>query len=345
MANYTTANLTKAQALVTQMFNSGEKRFRTPVVLQEFTKSGEIMIPGIDMLRTREDRSVEANYLKRSSRSLGTGGRAHNHTGTGGDSGILTPSWQTYSDDFSYTLKQGDTNVYDLEQQIANDFADVIANFAEGLETVATQFVHTERAGVNSYDRQGRFNNTSDVFEVLAASENRAVQITKTMMDANKYQGMNKVVFCDSVAYDKFEYYANQGTGNSTNTSFQFSGMTFVKAFDLDALAVALGYTQGYWITAPVGTFAVLDWIPKQNREGIETKVNKYGSIINPVDGLLYATHEYEERANGTSVNGYTQDVKKEIEVSIDMAFEVSPLSLANDSVFKASAFVTTYSS
>lgn len=345
MANYASANLTKAQTLLSQMFNAGEKAFRQPVVFNEFRKSAEIMIPSHNIVRTREDRPVEVNYLKRTARSLGTGGRLHNHTGAKGDSGIITPSWQAYDDKFKYSLKQGDTNVYDLDMQIANELSNVIANFAEGLESAATTFLHTERSGVNAYDRQGKFNGSTDVFEILAAAESRAVQITKTMMDFNKFQGMGYVVFCDSVAYDKFESYANQGTGNSTNTSFQFSGVTFVKAFDLDALAVALGYTQGYWITAPVGTFAVLDWIPKQNREGIETKVNAYGSLLNPVDGLIYATHEYEERADDSDNNGYSQDVVKQVQVSVDLAFESAPLSVANKSVFKAGAIVTAYSS
>jgi hypothetical protein len=341
MANYQTANLVKAQTIITAQHNSGEKRFRIPVTLLEMLKSTEYMIPSHKVVRTREDRTVEVNYLKRTARSLGTGGRIHNHVGTKGDSGIITPAWTPYSDKFMYSLKQGDNNLYDLDMQIANELSNVIGNFAEGIEAVAATYLHTNKTGINPYTRQGSFNATTDALEITESTYgDYAIQITKTMMDSNKYQGMGYVIFCDSVAYNKFEKQANQGSANSTNLSFQYSGVTFIKSLELDALAVVDGYTKGYWIVAPVGTFGVLDWITKQNREGIETKENKYGTLLNPVDGLLYATHEYEERFDGTSTNGYSQDVKKEIEISIDLAFVTSPLSNAGETVLHAVALV-----
>jgi len=68
--------------------------------------------------------------------------------------------------------------------------------------------------------------------------------------------------------------------------------------------------------------------------------VNIYGSILNPVDGLQYAIHSYEQRANGTSVNGYTQDVLTEVEVSLDVALQHAPLSTAGETPLMAFALV-----
>ena len=65
-----------------------------------------------------------------------------------------------------------------------------------------------------------------------------------------------------------------------------------------------------------------------------------YGSLANPVDGLQYGVHMYETRADGTAVNGYTQDVLTEVEVSIDIALEKAPLSVAGASPIHAFALV-----
>jgi hypothetical protein len=344
MANYTKANLVKAQALMTQRFNSGELRYRQPATFLEFRRQAEIMIPSHKELRTREDRAVEVNYFARSARSLGTGGRTHNHTGVKGDSETLTPTWTAYDDKFKYNLKQADISVYDMESELANEFGQVVANFAEGLEAVASNYLFNNRSGVNTYARQGAFNATQDAFEITESTEgDRAVQITKSAMDFNKYQGIPYVFFCDTVAYDKFEKQANQGSGNSDNLSFQFSNIRFVKSIDLDASAAGLAtpYTKGFWIAVPEGMIASLDWIPRQNRQGVSVPpISEYGTLMNPVDTLMYATHKYMEAEDGSASNGYTQDVKTEVEISIDLALEHAPLTTADETPLQAFALV-----
>lgn len=329
MANYTTANLVKAQTILTNQFNAGEVRFRNPVTFLEFIRNTEIMVPSHNQVRTRNDRTVETNYFLRSARSLGTGGILHNHTGVKGDSSVLTPSWTTYDDKFYNSLKQADISVYTLEQQIANELRNVVGNFAEGLETVAANYLANNRVTANSYAAQGTFDATDDVFDITESSEgDRAIQITKTVMDFNKFQGIPYIIFCDTVAFDKFEKQANQGSANSSNLSFQFSNARFIKSIDLDTVAAALSVprTKGFWIAVPEGMISCLDWIPVQNRNGVVTKENMYGTFINPVDGLTYGTHSYEERVDDTAANGYAQDVKTETQIFIDISLQHAPL-------------------
>lgn len=347
MPQYKGANLVKAQTIMTAMFARAAVRFRQPATFMEFTRNREIMLPSHNVVRGREDRAVEVIYNKRSARALGST-RSHGHTGTKGDSDVLTPVWQTLTDVFNYSLKQADNNVQSLDQQIANEFANVLANFAVGADQLAAEYLFNNRTQENSYGRQGVWNGTQDVFVIDGTDEKaraRAIQISKTVMDAHDYQGIPYVFFCDSMAYDIFEAQSAQGSGNSENLAFNFSNARFVKSLGLDALFAALGtpYVEGAWIVVPEGMIGCLDWIPKQNRAAVETKVNKYGNLINPIDGLLYGTHEYEARYNGSSTgdndNGYTQDVKNEVEVSIDIALEHAPTDVANTSPMYAFAF------
>jgi hypothetical protein len=344
MAFYATADLVKAQLRIS---SEAEQRFRVPALWKKFLDGAAGFVPGYMDVRTSERRTVETNYKKRTARSLTTTGRAHNHTGNTGDSGVLALSWTTYSDPFSQTVKQGDSNVFKHQEQFEDMLMNSIINFAEGLEATATSYLFTNRSGVNVATQEGTFNATQDVFEITITDATngynpRAVQITKMIMDLNKYQNMNFVVACDTISYNKFDFLLHQGTANSTNTSFQFSGVTFIHAPGLYALAGALAapYTDGFWCVVPEGMIAALPWIPVQNRTGLVTQVNRYGQIFNPVDRLNYAFHAYDTRADGSAIGGEKQDVVVQYELSTDAALHTLPVSVAGETVIQAFAFV-----
>lgn len=343
MANRTTANLVKAQAKLIGAFQSSELRFRNPATYLAIKAMSNIMFPNYNELRVREDRTIETNYFKRAARALGSGGRIHNHTGTHGDTAVLTPTWATYDDKFAMSLKQADNSLYNAQEQMNQEVNDIIANFMEGYETAATAYLFNNRSGVNVATAEGTFDATDDVFEIAEAKENRAIQITDIAVDANKYP-KGATIFCDSISFAKFQYQANQGAGNSANLSFQFdmNGNTFVHSIGLGALAAGLvsAYAKGFWIVVPNGTVGVLPWIPKQNVQGVSTKENEYSNILNPIDGEVYAVHSYETRVDGTATNGYTQDVLTEYQFSQDLAFAKAPLSVASETPILAFAIV-----
>ncbi|GAG30513.1 unnamed protein product, partial [marine sediment metagenome] len=247
-----------------------------------FLKNTEIMVPGHMELRTREDRVVETNYFLRTTRALGTG-RTHNHTGAQGDSGTLTPAWTTYNDKFVSSIKESDNKIYSLEEMHLSKLENVVANFAEGLEAIAAAYLFANRSGVNVATAEGTFDAVDDTFEITEATNgNRSIQITRMVMDINKYQGVNYDVVCDSIAFNKFQFDAAQGISNSTNTSFQFQNVTFIHDPSLTAAAAGLvsAYAKGYWIAVPEGTIAALPWIPTQNRAGVDFgNIAKYGTI------------------------------------------------------------------
>jgi len=342
MANFATAALVKAQAKLQAAFQSNELRFRDPAVHKLFLQNSSIMFPDYNELKTRDDRTVETNYATRTARSLGSA-RSHNHTGAQGDSAVMTPSWTTYSDDFVSTIKEADNKIYSYEEMHMSKMQNVIANFAEGLDSAASTYLFSNRTGVNGATVEGTFDATDDTFEITESTNgNRAIQITKMVMDINKYQGVRFSIVCDSIAYNKFMFNAAQGVSNATNYSFQFQGIDFIHDPALTAAAAGLAsaYSKGYWIAVPEGSIGALPWIPKQNKQGLELKEASYGSILNPIDGIQYAVHTYEERADGTSLGGYTQDVKIETEISVDIAYVHAPLSAAGATPMFAFALV-----
>lgn len=343
MANRTTANLVKAQVKLLGAFQSSELRYRVPSTYLALKAMSSLMFPNYEALRTREDRTIETNFLTRSKRTLGTGGRTHNHTGVSGDSATLTPTWVTYDDDFAMTLKQADNSMYNAQEQMNAELQDVIANIMEGYEAIATAYLFNNRSGVNVATYNGTFDATDDVFEIASANETLAIQTTEIALDANKYP-KGATVFCDSISYGKFLFQKNQGNANSTNLAYQFemNGFTFVHSIGLGALGAALAsaYSKGFWIVVPNGTVASLPWIPVQNRRGHVSTVGTYSNILNPIDGESYAVHSYETRTDGTSVNGYTQDEITHYEISQDLSFAKAPLTTASETPILAFGIV-----
>lgn len=101
----------------------------------------------------------------------------------------------------------------------------------------------------------------------------------------------------------------------------------------------------------PAETFALLPWIPKQNRTGYgdyESYNGGYGTIVDPFGmtvtdfdatgqavqvPLSYALYAYTQASDDQANNGYYQDQVTQFEISLDFAPTLAPLSDANASV------------
>lgn len=334
MPNRVSANLLKAQGKATAAFQSSELRYRVPSTYLAIKAMTPTLIPNLEAEKTREDRAVEVLYFKRNKRTLLTTDRQHTHSFGGGDTDVLTPTWVTRCDGFGMTLKQADNNHYNAQEQMNREVGDVVSNFAESLETMATAYLFNNRTGVNVANYNGTFDATDDVFEILEANKDLSIQTTEMAMDANAYP-KGSIVFADSKAYGMFLYQKNQGGGNSENTAYQFdmNGITIIHCIGLGALAsgLASAYSKGFWICVPYGSVGTWSWIPRQNRIGVSTKVGEYSNIINPITSDVLAVHSHVERVDGTAVNGMTQDEKTDYEFSMDINFSKAPLSTASE--------------
>jgi len=341
MANYDPSALAKAQGKLTQKFESESLKYRTPSTFLKIRELSEIMMPSHKELRTREDRTVEAYTFARTARTLSTG-RSHDHTGTKGDTLVLTPSWETKSDSFSISLKQADNNVMTYSEMFENELENTVRNFAEGLEADAIDFLVNSRSSVGEVSSLATYDGTNELYTIPVADLPQGVQTAEIIMEENDLKG-EYVFFCDSKSYRQFEFNMNQGQGNATNLGFQYGNSEFVHSIGLDnVLNTATGgsFSEGVFCVVPKDALASLDWIPVQNRRGENTKEQTYASFINPIDGLTYAVHDYAERSDQSSVGGYTQDELRQYEVSIDIALETAPLTEAGETCIQFFAFV-----
>jgi hypothetical protein len=140
--------------------------------------------------------------------------------------------------------------------------------------------------------------------------------------------------FVHSEAFQQLaNYLIQQGQGNSENLFWQLDGLM---GFNSQEIAT-VGYTGSGYIFEE-GTVGIMPWIPKLNLDGYQDEVGKYFSIPDPLgSGLTFAVHEYKARADNHAAAGERQDVNVEVEISVDLAPVIAPMSTANASpVFKA---------
>ncbi len=342
MSIYSSTGLVKAQMMINGAIGAQDKRYRSPESWLLFMRSSQSFLKDFASLRVRDDKADEANWFTRTSRALGTT-ITHNHTGTVGDTGVLTLNWGTYSDKFAKTTKQADGKIINADQVINNELENCFINFIEQLDDEASDFLVNNRSNINPAALNGAFDATNFVYEINATNYGTsAIAITKRVMDINKYQGVMMVISCDSIAFTEFERQAAQGAQNATNYAFQFNGVTFIHDPSLTAKAAAIDatYTKGFWMAIPDGTIGATQFIEPIYKRGEVTQVNRYGSLTNPIDGSQLGIHMYDTRADGTSKGGAPQDVVTEVQIYQEVAFVKAPLSTATETTIQAFAFV-----
>ena len=332
MANFSASNLVKAQSILNQNFNNPELRLQPAPILALGRRNNDIMMPSHSMLRTREDRPIEAYIIKRNKRTTTGSKRTFDHQGVLGDSLPVEILFTPFVDKFRFSLKWLDNNMYDPDVVLANQFSQCFQNIRNDIETFLKDFLFTEKTKVNEATRNGEWNATNNAFEI-STSPDRGLffEDAKSMMRQNYYAGMYDVI-TDAKLYRDAAFYSNQGSANATNLQFQFSGMNILESttlFDSE-------YPTGVALFLPNSSFGVLDWIPRQNRQGhgdYNSYVGGYGTMTDPSSGLTMAVHGYSARANTSAANGNEQDVVIEFEVSVDISPNLAPISNTDETV------------
>lgn len=331
MANFSESNLLTAQAMLNDKAKKPENRFKPSPTIQLGLSNLPYLMPDHGTLRTREDRAVKAYLLGKSVRTAGTA-RSATHTGNRGVSIEQTLTWAVYSDKFSISLKQMDNNLFGFNMTLAQQLENAMKNCLIAAETYEIGQLQTNRSQVNIATSGGTFNAGQNAFEVATAGNLYWAKM-RSMMRQNYYEDGNFDVITNSSGKVNFDNYAAQGGSNATNLAYQAMGLNVVESVEL---ADANYPTSDVSLIMPSGVFAVLPWIPKQNRQGYggyASYLGGFGTIQDPWGlGITFAVHGYASRVDTSASNGNVQDNLFEFEVSIDMAHAVAPLSTANES-------------
>jgi hypothetical protein len=342
MANYATSVLAKGQAVVTKRNQAPEQRRKMPTVMELALKNQEVSIPNAPDLRKSDLRPVEIYYFKDVAPGATTT-KAHNHTGSFGDTNKVELTYVTHVEKIQLPRKIAQNNIMTYESMFNNLYEMKWKNLRKRHDDSALAFLLANRlqlaAGVVNPQiasaNPGTWNDVNYALEVDAVKSSRFAQKIKSFMAARLYAGSEYDVVADLQMADEFEFQKNQGQGNNQNTSFQFSGLNISTTQD----QISSNYNNGSVLIMPRFMFSGMFWNDPLNVKGVnsgENEVGMLGTVADPLgSGAVADISMYTQRAD-TSANltgGSTQDVVDEWEIALTIAYAAPPLSTAGESV------------
>ncbi len=343
MSFYEPTKLVDGQALFSEKMMSGEWRTPNSAAIN-VAKNGALANPSLTLLRDREDRAVKAYFPKRLAATDGTG-RAALHTGDKGDSVAVDIQWTTFSEPFAISLEQGNNNLLSFEEQYAKDLKNAIFNIISRADAWLVAQVVADKTQVAESHGFGTFNVSAYDYRVDLADEDLFFENVQAYLEGNDYRGgLTGIV--DSRLKVLANKISNQGAGNSLNTQFTVEGFDTITGTNKEILDIVSDY-KASGVFFPTELVGVLPWIPKKNRKSIDStqvmnEVGDFGSIYVPELDMDFALSIYSKRVNGSSENGTAQDVKMQVEVSVDLAYVSAPMSEANRSVVHSAGLLPT---
>jgi hypothetical protein len=334
MADLVSSNLLAFQSRISDRYAAKELREQQNPILATALGYSNFIVDDPMAVKESERRSVYAYYIKRKAATNGTA-RAYNHTGTQGDSVQVALSWSTFSETFGINLTAGLDNVFKNQVQFDNQMLQAMRNLRERIGLSFLTSLHASRTQVkNATIKNLAWNVTNFAFENASLQSNFFAQNAISILRQHKYY--DKIDFItDSVINKQFDFLRAQGAGNSTNYSFQFQDVGAVMEHPLLSTSVVTTYANGIALAMPQYSFSAIPWLPSINRKGqgdMTSYVGGFGTIADPTTpGLTYALHGYSNRVDASASNGSAQDVKMEFELSVDISFQIAPLSTANE--------------
>lgn len=343
MANYSTARWEAFQYKLNELMQKPEFKYKPSPALMKFMKNSDFLIPASEKERVlgvkqSDQDTVYVNLLNKQSITTGSA-RAYNHTGSINDSTREELSFTTYAADFTYSKKATDRVIWAEAEMVSAQMLSAIIDLHSAIETALMTNLNTNKSQVERYTaagsgtlRSGTWDATNYILQIANSDYDLWMQRSKGFMREQYYRDGQFETIVDETLNQKAEYLIQQGQGNSVNFGWQALGLMgdVTQELTLDAGYVGMGYIF------PVGSIGIVPWIPRMNRQGFGdpgAAGGFYTSMPDPLgSGLTFAVHEYYEGADNNSAAGETQDVNVHVEISVDLAPLVAPMSTANAS-------------
>jgi hypothetical protein len=335
MANFADSVWNAAQYKLNEMMQKPEFKHKPSAALSVFLKNTQFLIPASERERLWNQKpsdsiGVTIKTLDKQTTTAASA-RAAAHTGNNNDATTTTATYVTYAQKFKYSIKESDKHVFNLAEMVAAQIRSASIALHAVVETAYLALLNTYKTQVvvSSSPQSGTWDGTAFIFEVNSSQANFYFQRLIAFMQEQYYSG-NFDVVNNMAASISAGQLVQQGQGNQTNLGWQMMGLNMVTSTEYTN---PTGYTQASYII-PEGTIGVLPWIPDLNRRGFGDTFGNGGSYRTMPDplgsGLTFAVHEYATGADTNSTYGETQDIDIQVEISVDLAPVIAPMSTSN---------------
>ena len=338
MSNFVSSALLAFQSKVNKKFNASELRELQNPILRQAIKYSDFILANVDQIKESDKRSVYTYFLKKTAATNGTA-RSYAPTGVQGDSGQVSLSWVTFSEPLGLNMQVGYDNVFDTMTLLDYMLMDKQRILRERIGTYIVQQLHnnrTQTAPNTVTVRNSSWNAANFAFENTQDQLDLFFENAASVMRQNKYYDKLDVI-ADPVIFKRARYDQSQSAGNAQNLAFQFQSYNPEGIMEHEVLGneVAIPYTGGCAIVLPQASFAVIPWIPEINRKGwgdYEDFNGGFGVLDDATGlGIKYAVRGWAQKQDTSAAGGTVQDINMNLELSVDIAFNVAPMSTAGE--------------
>lgn len=345
MSDYALSVLVNGQALVTERNNKAEQRRPAPTILRKALAEQDYSNPGAQELRTSPLRPVDVAYFKDVAAGAATG-KTYNHTGTYGDSGKVNVTYVTTVETIGLPIKMGANNFLSHSKIFANLYEQKWKNLENRQDIAALAALIAGKNQLTAATMDGRlasagitWDDTTKSIQIAASDNSFFIAKGKSAMVAMllNYMGDEYDVICDPQMMMQFDKFMNQGSGNETNTSYQFMGCNFIQT----QRVIDSAFPKGATLWMPKNSIYGLNWNEAANKVGLDgdmrgASIGDIGTAKSPLgSGAVADVSFYTQRADTSAdtTGGSPQDFVLQMELSLTVGYVLPPLSTSNDSV------------
>ncbi len=339
MANtYLPTVLKTARALITE---KGQKEFegRLPLtqILEAF-KQGQDMIPDIANIKKADKQGTAIDYLTSKDFTLKTG-KSCTLTGETAGSDRVPTVWQKLGGEVFYSEKQFQNNEIAGANALAHSLWELEKTIflrSSGVDSILLAFLEANRTQVNAISIGSGVNTwlpSPDFYgEVASTDVDLFYNNLAGELALNNYSGRYNDV-CNTMWLAKARELQAQGSGNDTNTAFQFGEASIHPS----NLIIPGASSQSVHYIFPKGAVAIIDWNDPLNRAGKSANGVIWGTYQSKLfPWLTFDLFITEGCADTSSDGGNVQDLVTKYELMLNFAVVKQPLSTANETpIFK----------
>lgn len=328
--------LLEARAAITDTNNKKfELKSNRTNITEGFLKYSDQAFPNLAELRSSTKRATKATYISRTDFSLGSA-KSCSPSGTAASSAIVALEWlqKTFTVQVSEKVHFGNEITAQTALQSALFQAEINALWkgSTGVDAALAAFLNTNRTQVNATSDgsgQSTWDSVNYISKFAAADKDDFYTYLAGEMELNGYDPMYQE-FCDTMwAAAQTRIIKAQGAGNDTNTAYQFDGSFETSRSNLITKDT---YYQSKHFIVPTGGVSMVTWndplnrklngTPQDNATGV---YGLYESILYP--GVYFDTFSKKSCADTTAAGGDVQDQTWDIEMTLNYAPAVMPMS------------------
>lgn len=348
MANFNDTLLQNARAKITQdLREKFEGRARYTELIEAFMQTSSLTIPDLAAIREAVTQTAQTMYRKKTARTPGTA-KTCSPSGTAGDSGIVSLTWNTRTVTVEISEALHDGNEYKMTETLAGELLDAEKDLFKGshansVDSALLAYLEANRTQVCNADH-GTFDGVNFSLDYPVADVADFYNKLYDDMQLNNYSGEFYDIFNTSWgAYARQQ--VNQGEANATNTKFQYQMPFDFNGFASNSISNAAGDLTTHYVVPSKG-LAILDWNNPKNRRGPgagrtgDAYWDTYQSKFMP--GATLDLFKKVACADTSASGGSVQDLVHTYELSFNFALTHAPLSVANETPIFKTAVLTT---